>query len=258
MKRSVFSFVAALMLFGMIPFFSAAQTTEERIETGRFGVEDPAAADAVSDSASYKNYWLLLGARLGPSMRIYTPPDDTAFTGGDIYDLSLDAGFQAGVQIVPLFTVQAEMVFTWDNASVWFYALNPNGLDVDRHSREFQGFSLQIPLTAKLNFYPGKFRVSPFLGAYVLLPLGKMTIKDPLAGEESVPYSFSPPLGILGGVSAAFPAGPGMFFVDLRYSADLGLAEAEGRGDTYRRGSVALCAGYEWGFIRKSQTGSVK
>jgi hypothetical protein len=240
------------MLFGMIPFFSAAQTTEERIETGRFGVEEPAAeAEAVSDSTSYENHWLFLGARLGPSLRIYTPPGDTAFTDGDNYGLSLDAGFQAGVQIVPLFSIQAEIVFSWDNASVWFYALNSNGFDLDRHSREFEVFSLQIPLTAKLNFYPGKFRVSPFFGAYVFFPLGMMTIKDPLTGEESVPYSFSPPLGIVGGVSAAFPVGPGMFFVDLRYSADLGLSEADGMGDVYRRGSVALCAGYEWAFLRK-------
>jgi hypothetical protein len=260
MKKNVLSLVTVLLLFGITPFFAAAQTTEERIETGRFGAEEPDDGDAGFGGASYKDHWLFLGARLGPALRIYTPSDDTAFTGGDTYGLSLDTGLQASVQIVPIFSLQAEVIFTWDNASVWFYSLNPNPnkTDVDRHTRKFTGLSLQFPLTAKLNFYPGTFRVSPFLGAYFLLPLGKMTMHDPLAGEDTDSYSFSPPLGVLGGISTAFPAGPGMFFADLRYAADLGLSEMKGGGDSYRRGSVALSVGYEWGFFRKGQTGNAK
>ncbi|MDR0623282.1 MAG: hypothetical protein LBG10_02515 [Treponema sp.] len=258
MKRRVSPLLAALLVFSFTPFFAAAQTSEERIETGRFGAEEPADGDAASPVKTYKNHWLFLGARLGPSLRIYTPQDDTPFTGGDTYGPALDMGFQASVQIVPLFSLQAEMIFTWDNASVWFYSLNPNKVDVDRHTLKFTGFSLQFPFTAKLNFYPGKFRVSPFLGVYVLVPLGNMTINNPLTGEESVSYSFSPPLGILGGLSAAFSAGPGMFFADLRYAGDIGKPDLKGGGDTYRRGSAALCVGYELGFFGKRQTGSAK
>ncbi|MDR0709331.1 MAG: hypothetical protein LBF77_04615 [Spirochaetaceae bacterium] len=259
MKKSVSSVLAALLFFSVPPFFAAAQTSEERIETGRFGAEEPAGEDAGSGGKTYKNHWLFLGARLGPSLRIYTPSDDTPFTGGDTYGPALEAGFQASVQIVPRFSLQAEMIFTWDNAPVWFYSLNPNKVDVDRHTRRFTSFSLQFPLTVKMNFYPGKFRVSPFLGVYALAPLGKITVNDPLLNsEESVSYSFSPPLGILGGLSASFSAGPGMFFADLRYAADLGKPELKGGGDTYRRGSAALCVGYELGFFRKPQTGSAK
>jgi hypothetical protein len=258
MKKNILSLVTTLLFFGATPFFAAAQTSEERIESGRFGAEEPADGEAGSGAKTYKNHWLFLGARLGPSLRIYTSSDDTAFTGGDTYNPSLDMGFQASLQIFPFFSVQAEMIFTWDNASVWVYDLNPNQVDVDRHTRKFTGFSLQFPITAKLNFYPGKFRVSPFLGFSLLAPLGKMTINDPQTGEESYSYSFSPPLGILGGISAAFPMGPGMIFVDLRYSADFGSSKAEGGGDSYRRGSVALCVGYEWGFFNKQQAGNIK
>jgi hypothetical protein len=258
MRKPVLPLIAALLLFSVFPFFAAAQTTEERIETGRFGAEEPDGADAGSGGKTYKNHWLFLGARLGPSLRIYTPPDDTALTGGDTYSPSLDVGLQASVQIVPLFSLQAEMIFTWDNASVWFYARNPTRIDMDRHTLQYTGFSLQFPLTAKLNFYPGKFRVSPFLGLYVLAPLGKMAIDSTLSGEDSVSYSFSPPLGLLGGVSASFPVGPGMIFADLRYAADLGDVELDGGGDAYRRGSASLTVGYEWGFFRKQQTGSAK
>ncbi|MDR2257550.1 MAG: hypothetical protein LBE14_00215 [Treponema sp.] len=259
MKKKVSPLLAALLFFSVTPFFAAAQTSEERIETGRFGAEEPEAEDAGSGGKTYKNHWLFLGARLGPSLRIYTPSDDTPFTGGDTYGMALDAGFQASAQIIPLFSLQAEVIFTWDNAAVWFYSLNPNKVDVDRHTMKFTGFSLQFPFTAKLNFYPGKFRVSPFLGVYVIAPLGNMIINESLLNsEESVSYSFSPPVGLLGGLSAAFSAGPGMFFADLRYSADLGKPDLKGGGDTYRRGSAALCVGYELGFFRKRQTGSAK
>jgi hypothetical protein len=255
MKKTVLLAAAVLCI---APFFAGAQTSAERIETGRFGAEEPAGEDAGPGDKTYKNHWLFLGARLGPALRVYTPPDDTAFTGGDTSGIALDLGIQASVQIIPILSLQAEAIFTWDKGSAWFYVPNSDATGVDRHAREFTGLSLQFPLTAKLNFYPGKFRVSPFLGAYVLVPLGEMTADDPIAGEKSGSYSFSPPLGLLGGISAAFPAGPGMVFADLRYSADLGQVEMKGGEDSYRRGSVAFCVGYEWGFFSKRQTGNAK
>jgi hypothetical protein len=260
MKKPVLPLMAVLLFFSIAPFFAAAQTSEERIETGRFGAEEPENEDGSSSGGkTYKNHWLFLGARLGPSLRIYTPEGDTAFTGGDTYSPSLDVGFQASVQIMPLLSVQAEMIFTWDNASVWFYALNSAKNDVDPYTLQFTGFSLQFPLIAKLNFYPGKFRVSPFLGAYVLAPLGTMTIRsDAWDGEETSSYSFDPPLGLLGGISVSFSLGPGMFFADLRCAADLGKPKLEGGGDTYSRYGATLSFGYEFGFFKKQQTGSAK
>jgi hypothetical protein len=256
MKKKLFSFVALLLFSGISPFFIAAQTGEERIETGRFGAEEPEAEDAGDGGMAYKNRWLFLGARLGPSLRIYTPQGDTAFTGGDTYGPSLDAGFHANLLILPVFSLQAEVIFTWDKASVWFYSLNPNKIDVDSHTRQFTGFSLQFPLTARLNFYPGKFRVSPFLGAYVIAPLGQMTVND--SGEESFAYSLNPPVGLLGGISAAFSAGPGMVFADLRYAADLAGPELEeGRG-AYRGQKAVISVGYEFAFFKKRQTGSAR
>jgi hypothetical protein len=259
MKKRVLPLFAALLLFSVTPFFAAAQTSEERIETGRFGAEEPENENPDSGGTTYTNRWLFLGFRLGPSLRVYTSEKDTAFTGGDTYSPSLDAGFQAAVQSVPLFSVQAEMIFTWDNASVWFYAVNPAKNDLDPYTLQFTGCSLQFPLMAKLNFYPGSLRVSPFFGAYVLAPLGNMTISSDYGdGKETVSYSLSPPLGLLGGLSVSFPGGPGTFFADLRCAADLGKPELDGGGDTYYRYSATLSIGYEFGFFKKQQTGSAK
>ncbi|MDR2051799.1 MAG: PorT family protein [Treponema sp.] len=252
MKKKIFPLAAALLLFSMAPFFAAAQTTE-RIETGRFGAEEPVSGDAGSESTGYKNRWLFLGVRTGPSLRIYTPSGDTAFTGGDTYGVSLDAGLQASVQIVPAFSIQVEALFTWDDASKWLYALNPNGVDLDRHTRTFTGLSLQFPFMAKLNFYPGKFRVSPFFGGYFILPLGEIKTDSPIDEEESFSYSLSPPLGLLGGFSVGFPLGPGMIFADIRYAADLAEPELKDSGGikTYRRHMAALSFGYEFGLFKK-------
>jgi hypothetical protein len=252
MKKNVLSL--ALLLFCMLPFFAAAQTTEEENVTGRFGAEEPEAEDTPpGDSKAYKNQWLFLGARMGPSLRFYTPSGDTAFTGGDTSAPSLDMGIQARVQIIPVFSIQAEAIFTWDNASVWLYAPNSSGDDLDRYTREFSGFSLQFPLTAMLNFYPGKFRVSPFFGGYLLLPLGELKTSSPKDNDSSFSYSISPPFGLLGGVSAGLPLGPGTIFADIRYAADLGEPELEDGGGikTYRRNMVSLSIGYEFGFFEK-------
>ncbi|MDR1353053.1 MAG: outer membrane beta-barrel protein [Treponema sp.] len=260
MKKKVLSLAAALLFFSMTPYFAAAQTAGERVETGRFGASEPAVKEADSGGGEiYNNRWLFLGVRAGPSLRIYTPSDDTAFTGGDTYSASLEAGIQASLQIVSFFSIQAEAVFTWDNASKWQYSYINS--DLDRYTRTFTGFSLQFPLMAKLNFYPGKFRVSPFFGGYFILPLGKIKTDSPQDDEESsFSYSFSPPLGLLGGISVGFPLGPGMIFADIRYSADLAEPELKDSGgiDTYRRHGAALSFGYEFGFFKKGKTGSVK
>jgi hypothetical protein len=254
MKKNIVPFAAALLLFNVAPFFAAAQTREERIETGRFGAEEPAVEAADPERGkTYKDYRFFLGLRTGPSLRAYTPSGDTPFTGGDTYSGSLSAGLQASLQIVPAFSLQAEAVFTWDRASKWYYTVKPGKADVDRYTRSFRGASLQFPFMAKLNFYPGRFRISPFFGAYILLPLGDLKTGSPMDEEKTFSYSFSPPLGLLGGLSAGLPLGPGMIFADIRYAADLAEPALKDGGeiDTYRRHNMTLSFGYEFGFFRK-------
>jgi hypothetical protein len=260
MKKNILLPGAALFFFCLVPFFAAAQTTVEEIDTGRFGTEEPVTGKTNSGDSIY-NKWLYLGARMGPSLRFYTPSGDTAFTGGDTYGPSLDVGIQADVRIVPLFSIQAEAIFTWDAASLWYYNRNPTTRELDRYTQQFTGYSLQFPLLAKLNFYPGKFRISPFFGGYFILPLGEMETHTPAGGDKSYSYSMSLPLGLLGGISAAFPLGPGMIFTDLRYAADLEEPELQGGEEieTYRRHMVSLSVGYEFGLFKKTaKTGSTK
>jgi hypothetical protein len=259
MKKYSFPLCAALLMLCAFPSFVPAQTGEERIETGRFGAEEPETPNISTDDGVYRNRWLYLGLRAGPSLGIYIPSDDTAFTGGDSYGASLNVAFQAAVEIVPLFSIQAEALFTWDHGSLWQYEFIGGDHDLTSYQLKFRAPLLQFPLLAKLNFYPGKFRISPFAGAYVILPLGKMKI-DSHGEETSYDYSYSPPLGLLGGLSVAFPLGPGQIFADIRYSADLSNPELQdGNLETYIRNTAALSLGYEFGLFKKRQrTGSAR
>jgi hypothetical protein len=226
--------------------------TEEWIERGRFGAEDVEVTEAGKDSGDYHNHWLYLAARTGPSLRMYTPTDDTPYTGGDAFGFALDTAVQASVQILPFLSVQGELIFTWDRASRWDYFHTISG-ERDRFTWDYTSFSLMFPLLAKLNFYPGKFRVSPFFGLYFLVPLGDLQISESLTNQKNTSsYRYSPPVGLLGGLSGAMKLGPGMIFADLRYAADLGEVEpAEGDIKTYLRSMGSLTFGYEWAFFTK-------
>lgn len=250
-------FLALSLLLCLFPFVVGAQTeesasrTEEWVNTGRFGAEDEE-ENSSSESAGYYGHWLYLGARLGPSLRFYTPAGDTPYTGGDTLGIALDTAVFATLQIFHRLSVQGEAVFTWDKAASWDY-MGPTVNEIDRYTREYTSLSLSFPLTVKWNFYPGRFRISPFAGVYALVPLGKMGVASSLANaSESRAYRFSLPLGFLGGLAAGFKLGPGMVVGDLRYAADLGKPKLrDGDMASYLRSMVTLSFGYEWAFFTK-------
>jgi hypothetical protein len=252
----------ALALLCLFPPLAGAQeggsslVREERVETGRFGVEEPESPGAAPQGEpEFSTQWLYLGLRAGPSLRFYTPTGDIPYTGGDTFAPSMDAAFQANFQFLSFLSLQGEVVFTWDSASRWAYNLvttEGNEKEIDRYTWNYNSLSLQFPLTARLNFYPGRFRVSPFLGTYFLLPLGDLTVKSSQGGgEESGAYGYSLPLGLLGGLNGALKVGPGWIFADLRYAADLGELEPEGGERQYRRSMVSFTMGYELGFFTR-------
>jgi hypothetical protein len=243
---------ALLFLFCMLPWFTAAQTrTEEEVSTGRFGAEEPEDPGTAAEKG-LDTEWLYLGLRTGPSFRFYTPADDTRFTGGDTSAVSIDLAFQVNVKVLSFLSIQAEMVFTWDSVSLWAYS---SGSMADRYTRDYTGFSLQFPLIVQFDFYPGRFRISPFLGTYFLVPLGKLQTGNSLNGEsQSLNYKFSPPVGFLGGLNGAVKFGPGAVIADIRYAADLGnLEAAEGKIQEFKRGMISLTVGYEFGFFTKKR-----
>jgi hypothetical protein len=249
--------VPLFLLFLLFPPFAAAQTrTEERIDTGRFGVEEPEQTEAAVEEITYTNHWLYLGVRFGPSLRFYTPAGDTAYTGGDANSFAMDTALEVNVPILPFLSIQGEFVFTWDRASVWSYIFTSGSVSShNRYTQNYTSFSLQFPLMARFNFYPGKFRISPFFGLYFLASPGKLKHTNSLdKTNHSWSSDVSLPLGLLGGFSGAINLGPGILFADLRYAADLGRPELPDQTlESYRRSMLTLAVGYEFGFFAKKR-----
>jgi hypothetical protein len=252
---AVLPLLVTALLFAAPRSASAQTRTEEWVETGRFGAEEPKDAGTEAAENGLAADWLYLGLRTGPSLRFYTPADDIRYTGGDTLSVSLDMAFQANVQVLSFLSIQAEAVFTWDNASVWAYK-NVSGNAV-RYTKDYTAFSLRFPLLVKFDFYPGRFKISPFFGAYYLLPLGQIKASDSLNGNrESLSYELSPPFGLTGGLSGAMKFGPGMIIADLRYAADLGEFKAKNGGmEKFQRSMISFTIGYELGFFAKRKGG---
>jgi hypothetical protein len=247
--------VPAALLFCALPFFAAAQTRTEEY-TGRFGVEEAPGTEAAVEAANYTNRWLYLGVRAGPSLRFYTPSGETAYTGNDATSFAVDTALEVNVSILPFLSIQGEAVFTWDRAAVWNYVVTAGSVSsYTRYTQDYTSFSLQFPLMARFNFYPGKFRVSPFFGLYFLASPGKLKHTNSLdKTNQSRSFDVSLPLGLLGGLSGALKLGPGILFADLRYAADLGRPEMPDPAlKSYRRTMLTLAVGYEFGFFAKKR-----
>jgi hypothetical protein len=255
--RKVLVLLQAVLLFCLLPLFAAAQTqTEERVGRGRYGAEEPEQAETAAEETNYTNRWLYLGVRFGPSLRFYTPAGETAYTGNDAAAFAVDTALEVNVPVLPFLSIQGEVVFTWDRASVWAYAFTAGGAgSYNRYTQDYTSFSLQFPLMARFNFYPGKFRVSPFFGLYFLASPGKLKHTNSLnKTSQSWPFDVSLPLGLLGGLSGAVKLGPGILFADLRYAADLGRPELPDQTlKSYRRTMLTLAVGYEFGFFAKKR-----
>jgi len=88
----------------------------------------------------------------------------------------------------------------------------------------------------------GNLLFSLFGGAYIPLPL-----------DETIKYDSDFPLGITAGASfgGKFDPVPGLFFIDVRYSMDLADTIVKKDQGKYRRNSLTISIGYEYGLITK-------
>lgn len=92
-------------------------------------------------------------------------------------------------------------------------------------------------------FRVGNLLFSLFGGAYVPLPL-----------DDKIGYNSSDfPLGISFGASfgGKFDPVPGIFFIDVRYCMDMVDTYVKKDMEGYRRNSLTISIGYEYGFIAK-------
>ncbi|MDR1587432.1 MAG: PorT family protein [Treponema sp.] len=198
----------------------------------------------------WKDSLITLGVRSGISGRWYTAPDESA-SGADA--LVYEGGFSVSALLHPLFSIQGEMNFTFDNLVYRGVSDTEEGRGYNPvlANEKYTSYSLMFPIIAKVNFRLGNFRLAPFAGIYAFVPLGEASYRiNPQEESDSFSQSVSAPFGYTLGLEAARPCGPGMVLADIRYAGDFGAVTIHDSTDiTYGRRILSVTLGYAFGFI---------
>jgi hypothetical protein len=188
----------------------------------------------------YPEYRLFLGIRGGYSLRFYTPH----LTRLDRYSLgenTFEGAFHISYHPWRYLGFQSDLVFALDNVTFQNYDPRSN-LYLEKDT--YRSMSLMIPLMVKGIFRVHRFVISPLAGVYLLVPFSMK------ANNERTAFSTKPPLGITVGVDIGMHLGPGLLFLDIRYSGDLGDTVSDGT-PVYKRNMVGFSVGYKFGLRKK-------
>jgi TolB-like protein len=181
---------------------------------------------------------LYLGIRSGSSTHFYTLNKSYWGDGGDAGpSWTGEAAASLSLQIVPIFAVQTELVFSGDTLTV-----SGNPLTV------LSNANLTIPILGKFTFRPGPFFIALFGGGYFSIPLNVITL---YMGDKKYEYNTNTTGGIIAGGSIGRRFGPGTVFADIRYAAGLQGTEISGDWGSkalYQQGRLSYSLGYEIGF----------
>ena len=197
--------------------------------------------NAVPDDDTWKNKWIYLGAKFGPSLHFYRANPDSPNTDNN-QTFTVEAGLEASVQTLDFLTVQMEVNFGLDNAD--YRALKTLSGTPPTTDRVYKAAYLYFPLLVKGGLKPGRtFLVEPYGGAYLNLDLG-------LQGNDMrLPVG-----GWLAGLDVGFKVGSGVLFIDLRYTTDFLDAEVADSLIALRRHTATISAGYKIGFLTRKQS----
>jgi hypothetical protein len=203
--------------------------------------------NAVPDDDTWKNKWIYLGAKFGPSLHFYMTGSDSfnKDVQQDIQSFTVEAGLEASVQVLDFLSVQTEVVFSMDSAD--YRDLNKQGLGAqDTVDRMYRSTYLYFPLILKAVIKPGRtFLVEPYGGAYLNAGLG---------GDMRLSIG-----GWLAGADFGFKVGSGVLFIDLRYARDFLDSTVSGSGEyrelvEFGRQTATISAGYKIGFLNRKQS----
>jgi hypothetical protein len=207
------------------------------------------------------NRWIYVGLRAGGSFRFYILPTLVKdYSSNFTQNFSYEVAFQLGFRFLSFMSVQMEAIFTQDNAPFRGpkFQLNESEIRYVYYTDSYNSKSLMFPVTVKfpLEFEP--YIVSPFAGAYFILPLGQMEVATTEEGGTggSYEYAYSMQLGLTFGVDLGVRLGPGILFLDLRYNGDLGntiVQMSDGSTREYTRNMFSFSIGYELAILNKKR-----
>jgi hypothetical protein len=199
--------------------------------------------NAVPDDDTWKNKWIYLGAKFGPSLHFYIAGSDSP-NDVDEDTFTVEAGLEASVQVLDFLTVQIEVNFGMDNGDYRDLTFEDA---VTKGDHVYKAAYLYMPLLIKPVLKLGRiFLIEPYGGAYLNIDLGM--------GDMQIPVG-----GWLAGANFGFKVGSGVLFFDLRYTTDF-LDTTVGGDEPYsglvefRRHTATVSAGYKIGFLNRKQS----
>jgi hypothetical protein len=185
----------------------------------------------------WKHKWIYPGIRAGISPHWYQL-NAVSYLEADTH-IAFEFALSGEFQIAKLFALQTEIMYSSDTVTA-----KGDGIDAT-----LSASALTIPVLAKLTHRPGNFYLAAFAGPYFTIPLGQIEVNR---NGKTETYSYTAPIGLTGGANAGVKLGPGILFLDLRYSADLDYLWADGSAH-YRRDMFSASLGYNYGFIKRAE-----
>jgi hypothetical protein len=198
------------------------------------------------ENGTYKRRFFL-GLRGAGFLSSSMPQTSGAYEGGISQGFTGEMALMMEFRAFRFLSLQAEGVFVYDTFKA--AKKTQKGQELVRSTDIFRAFSLMFPLLVKVPLQVGPVTLSPFMGAYYTMPLGKMTIVPDSSDETTAAYSYrvDPPFGVSLGIDVGFPLLSGEFFAGLRFDRNLGMTIVGDRNRMqYSRNRIGLSLGYEW------------
>jgi hypothetical protein len=239
------AFVEPTEILDFIPFLVWQLTSVFPVNTAplpKFNIPEPYVPP--DEDYAWKHKWLYLGVTAGLSSRFFQRSDNGTRNIG----IALDPAVRVEAQLVSFHWPQGYLSFSllsgaalnMDNTVYRDYDFDNDELRVTVIPVTYHSFSLSIPVSLKINFKPKVLSLGLYGGVYYNI------------GFTENP-SYTLPLGYSIGFEAGSPLGPGIIYLDIHWSSDLGDTIFTGNSVdlSYRRSFITLAAGYSFGLLDK-------
>jgi hypothetical protein len=125
--------------------------------------------------------------------------------GFDVIETALSAAYQ----ITDLFAIETGLIY-WNYRTRFNFP--PGWMNEDR---------IAVPLLAKFTFRPGRFSFSLFGGPYIAFSVNGRGLDPDSDPMERFTARNQPAIGGMVGGNFGYRIGPGVLFLDIRYTQDL-------------------------------------